>query len=266
MNRKSFHLSIRNKGIFLSLFLILLLAYSCEKEPVPLTTNSVIKGRVYGVYPETDEGFLVTAYGPYGNSSAYTDVNGYFQIKGIGNGTYYVEYSKEGYGTIRQYNIQVFGNDTVTAYVVQMYKLPSSLKLPYLRKCYTDVRPRYYPEKQWICFDTDVTLHYADKFGMDFMLCMDTSDDVSWDRYKLVDFTWSGQYNGDSWSFYIDPEIIRYQNSGNFPFKSGEKVYVRGYPCNKGEASGYLDTYLGKRQFSTLDKTRSTNVVSFIMP
>ena len=124
------------------MFLILLLAYSCEKEPVPLTTNSVIKGRVYGVYPETDEGFLVTAYGPYGNSSAYTDVNGYFQIKGIGNGTYYVEYSKEGYGTIRQYNIQVFGNDTVTAYVVQMYKLPSSLKLPYLRKCYTDVIPK----------------------------------------------------------------------------------------------------------------------------
>jgi hypothetical protein len=33
-------------------------------------------------------------------------------LSGLGNGTYYIDYRKEGYGTVRQYGIQLFGNDT----------------------------------------------------------------------------------------------------------------------------------------------------------
>jgi hypothetical protein len=221
----------------------------------------VITGTASISAPDSDDGILVVANGPYGQSSALTDQNGNFVITGLGNGTYYLDYSKEGYGTIRQHNIQVFGNDTVRAYIVQLYEKPVIPKLPVFRKSYYDIRPRYYPQKSFISIDTDLP-PTAESFRLQFVLCMGTDENVSWDHYDVYDFSWDMAVNNDFMTIYLDPDRLR----NVYLFRTGEKIYVRGYPCNKGESSGYLDTYLGIRQYSTLDITRSTNVISFIMP
>ena len=265
MNQLSFRLlSLKN------LILICLgLFTGCEEVPVPLTTNSVITGRGSFGTGGDYSGIMVTANGPYGQTPALTDVKGYFTITGLGNGTYFLEYSKKGYGTIRQYGIQLFGNDTVQTGNVTMYQLPDSLMLPSFRKTYIDLRPRFGQERLWICFDTNITKQNAYLFGFQFLLCMSTDKYVSIDHNQLIWFGWDGQYNGDNYSIYIDlktfsPSGFSYREK--FPFKSGDEIFVRGYPCNKGEQGGYLDTYLGKHQYSTLDRTRSTNVISFILP
>jgi hypothetical protein len=244
----------------------LLLLVACEKQPVPLTTNSVITGVAYSGTTNTEEGITVVANGPYGKSSVVTDKNGHFTISGLGNGTYFLDFSKEGYGTIRQYNIQLFGSDTVRAVNTKLFKKPEVLKLPNFKAPYIGVRPRAFPERPWICIETDIIQQNAATYGFQLMLCLDTDENVSWDNNKIYDFSWDSQFNDNTCTFYIDPESLLRMNKDGFPFKSGDKVYVRGYPCNKDEFSGYIDTYLGVRQYSTLDKKRSTNVVSFIMP
>lgn len=261
MNRVNIHLLCRNSLFFLGLLLGSGFFQSCEKDPLPLTTNSVITGTAYISTSDSDEGIKVVASGPYGQSSALTDQFGNFVITGLGNGTYYLDYSKEGYGTIRQYNIQVFGNDTVRAYIVQLYEKPVIPKLPTFKKVYYDIRPRSYPQKYFVCIDTDLP-PTAESFRLQFMLCMGTDENVSWDNYDVYDFSWEMAVNNDFMTIYLDPDRLR----NVYLFRTGEKIYLRGYPCNKGESSGYLDTYLGIRQYSTLDISRSTNVISFIMP
>lgn len=266
MNQLSFRLLSLNNLIIYSLLSGLALLSGCEKEPVPLTANSIIKGTA-GLRNGGDySGIKVVATGPYGESSTLTDLTGSFQFTGMGNGTYCLDYSKEGYGTIRQYNIQLFGNDTALARGVVLYELPSPLKLPVLKRAFIGIRPRSYPEKDWICFETDVTRQNSEKYCFWFLMCMATDEKVSIDHNQLIDFSWSGQFNDDKYFLYIDIEWFLYLNRENLPFKSGDMVYVRGYPVNMEERGGYLDTYLGVKQYSTLDRTRSTNVISFIMP
>jgi hypothetical protein len=235
---------------------------SCEKDPVPLTTNSVITGTVHINSSGIDyDSTIVVASGPYGQSSALTDIDGHFVIPGLGNGTYLLDYSREGFGTIRQYNIQLFGNDTAYAVIVELFKIPEVKYLPVLGKAYNDIRPRYYPQKTFVCIDTDLS-PTAESFSLQFVLCLGTDEDVSWNNCRIYDFSWEMAVNSDHMTIYLDPDRLR----NTYLFRTGEKVYVVGYLCNKQEMYGYLDTYLGIRQYSTLDKTRFTNVISFIMP
>ncbi len=234
---------------------------SCEKDPQPLTTNSVITGIARCSDAYEYEGINILASGPYGQSSAQTDINGHFEIPGLGNGTYCLDYSKEGYGTIRQYNIQLFGNDTVNAVIVELFKKPEVRYLPFLENAYNDIRPRSYPQKTYVCIDTNLS-PTAESFALQFLLCLGTDENVSWNNCRVYDFSWEMAVNGEQMTLYLDPDRLH----NIYLFGKGEKVFVRGYLCNKQESSGYIDTYLGTRQYSTLDKTMSTNVISFIMP
>ncbi|MFO7621989.1 MAG: carboxypeptidase-like regulatory domain-containing protein [Bacteroidales bacterium] len=260
MSRLSFHLLFPDYLVAGIMLTSLLLATACEKDPVPLTTNSVITGNVRTGNYDRDS-ITVVATGPYGKTSVLADLSGNFTFAGLGNGTYCLDYAKEGYGTIRQYNIQLFGGDTVRLSQVVLYEKPGPENLPTLKKAYIGIRPRSGPEHQWICIDTSIPRQYADSYIFQFALCLHTDKNVSWDNCRMRDFTWTGQYNGDSYSLYID-----FTYMSDFPFRSGETVYIKGYPCNKSEAGGYLDTYLGIRLYSTLDLTRSTNIISFEMP
>jgi hypothetical protein len=226
-----------------------------------MTTNSVITG-IARSRDAIDFGVInILATGPYGQSSAQTDDNGRFMIPGLGNGTYCLDYSREGYGTIRQYNIQLFGNDTVTARFVELFKKPEARYLPFLENAYNDIRPRSYPQKTFVCIDTNLS-PTAESFALQFLLCLGTDENVSWNNCRVYDFLWEMAVNNEQMTIYLDPDRLR----NVYLFATGEKVFVRGYLCNKQESNGYLDTYLGTIQYSTLDKTMSTNVVSFITP
>jgi len=243
----------------MAILIFMTLLPGCEKEPEPLTTNSAITGYVSISDPLVEEpgNIKVTATGPYGHKSTTTLPDGYFLIEGLGNGTYYVDYSKEGYGTLREYGIRLFGADTVRVGGTSLFKLPS-INLPAFVKAYTAIRDRYGPPTTFVCIETTVSDYMA--FELDIMIYMDTSAEVAWNRYASYYPATDANFNdANIHTIYIDPEIL--------PFESGTKVYLKGYPCNISEYGyNYLDTYLGIPVFSTLDKTKSTAVLSFIMP
>ncbi len=237
----------------------LLLLVSCEKDPEPLTTNSVITGFTSLFYEYSDQpaNIKVTATGPYGHKSAMVDPAGNFSVDGLGNGTYYLEYSQEGYGTLREYGIKLFGSDTVRARGANLFKLPSKA-LPSFSKAYTAIRDRFGPPTTFVCIETNITDYSI--FGLDILIYMNVNEDVGWNKYVCYYPAWDSNFNdANVHTIYINPDVL--------PFESGTQVYLKGYPCNNYEYSyGYLDTYLGERMFSTLDKSKSTAVLSFIMP
>jgi hypothetical protein len=260
MNLNNIHLFYRNSLLLAGLFLITPINQGCEKDPEPLTTHGVIHGHasLYDVYPEEPARIKVTASGPYGNTSTATEADGSFMLDGLGNGTYYLDYSLEGFGTIREYNIRVFDDDTVYARGASLFKKPVSA-IPQFIKAYTAFKARSYPLTTYVCIEESASTN-GTVFGLDLMLFMDTSPDVAWDRNGFS-YPASDAYVNDNnvHTIYVDPLII--------PFESGTKVYIKGYPCNTQEYGyGYFDVYLGIPLYSTLDKSKSTNVVSFIMP
>jgi hypothetical protein len=233
----------------------------CEKEPEPFTTNSTIEGFVslWQYYDTNPPIIKVTASGPYGQKSVNVDpsTGSKFAIEGLGNGTYYLDYSADGYGTLRQYGIQVFGGDTVGTRPANLFKMPSG-PFPKLTKTYTAIRDRYGPPTTFVCIETSISDYMV--FGLEIMLFFDTSQDVSWKKYAFYYPAWDANFNdANVHTIYIRPELL--------PFKSGTKVYLKGYPCNTEEyQNGTLDTYLGVRNFSTLDKSKSSDILSFTMP
>jgi hypothetical protein len=237
----------------------LILLAGCEKDPEPLTSDSVITGfaSLYYDYSDQQSDINVTATGPYGHKSAKVDPSGNFLIDGLGNGTYYLEYSQEGYGTLREYGIKLFGSDTVRARGATLFKLPT-IVLPSFSRAYTAIRDRYGPPTTFVCIETTISDYSV--FGLDILIYMDVSENVGWNKYICYYPAWDGNFNdANVHTIYINPEVL--------PFKSGTTVYLKGYPCNNLEYfNGYLDTYLGERMFSTLDKSKSTQVLTFIMP
>ncbi len=112
-NRHNFRWLSRNSFKLLPGLISLILFSSCKKDPDPLFTNSVINGdvNICCMYDSSDN-IKVTAKGPFGNKTAMTDNSGRYSIRGLGNGTYSLEYTKDGYGTSHQYGVQLFGNDS----------------------------------------------------------------------------------------------------------------------------------------------------------
>jgi len=231
----------------------------CEKDPEPLTSNSAITGwaSLYSAYYGEPVNIRVTATGPYGHKSVDVDPTGMFMIDGLGNGTYYLDYSQEGYGTIRQYGIKLFGYDTARVQGAQLFKMPSVV-LPSFTKAYTAIRDHYGPPTTFVCIETSISDYTV--YSLDIMIYMNTGSDVAWNRYECFYPASDADFNDALvHTIYIDPAVL--------PFESGTRVYLKGYPCNNLEYSnGYVDTYLGTRMFSTLDKSRYTTVLSFIMP
>lgn len=105
--------------------------FSCEKDPSPLYSNSVLTGHAFTSDYETSyAGTNITAYGPYGSTTTTTDESGQFTFAGLGNGTYKLEYSRNGYGTIVRYNVRLFGNDTVEIGGINIFRRYDSFVLP----------------------------------------------------------------------------------------------------------------------------------------
>lgn len=218
---------------------------SCEKEPEPLTTNSVITGRadLDNTDYELPADIMVIASGPYGKKSAISDADGDYIISGLGNGTYYLDFNKEDYGTVRQYGIQLFGNDTVRAENVILYPLPSP-----------DFKMPRFIDAAWVEGNLHISTNYTKQHVFwETRLFFSTENNVSAGKYVA---TYGTTCN---WNNEID--VPRYV----LPFTGGTQVYVIGYSCNQRD-NGYLDTYRNERIFSTLNEDSYSNIISFTMP
>ena len=218
-------------------------------------TNSIIDGYA-DVYQSMGENsnIKVVASGPYGQTSAQTGEGGHYKITGLGNGTYRLDFKKEGYGTIRKYGIQLYGNDTMYAGQVNLFKRYDSYKLPVFRGVTIETRGNVYIVVE------------PDKLGFEvvtpIVFFMDPEKSVDYKNYTFSCgnyYIWRPDQSYDYFNLYID--------SNRLPFKSGTEVFIIGYVCNPNEIdNGYFDKYLGLDELSTLIPEKHSQVMSFRMP
>lgn len=242
--------------VFISIFCILL---SCEKCPEPVSNEGVIRGYVRNDLSENLEGVQVTASGPYGKLTKLTDSEGVYEFKDMGNGNYHLEFKRNDMGTRRLYNIRVFKDETVYA-PIMLYHLPGDFKMPSLVKAYLAPRPRAYPSEPYVCIQTNVSSASSKWYNYRFeiILFFSRTPDVSYTKFDFAFSHWEG--------YYWDDPVCLYCNPSSLPFNKGEKVYVIAYAGNRNENQGLLDPYTGKTEFSTIDLTRYTRIVEFVMP
>jgi hypothetical protein len=232
----------------------------CTLEPQPLFTNSVITGsswtHEYGIV-------TVTANGPYGQTITKTSSKdgeyGQYILTGLGSGTYSLDFMADGYGTVKQYGIQLFGNDTVKADEVILYKeynnyvLPSFGNITYEMHGYSNINTMF------IVLNTD--METSDSI-IPIVFFMDVKNSVNNNNYSYVSFdynVWKQDQSSKYYSIYFLPGIL--------PFKSGTKVFFIGYVGNPLEFwLGYFDRYHGFPQYSTLIPEIHSEVMSFTVP
>lgn len=229
------------------------LCCSCEKElPDPLFNNSVIKGSIdlYYSYDEAPENITITALGPYEKKKVLTDSNGDFQMTGLGNGTYKLEISKEGFGTKYQYGIKLFGNDTIRVRD-ELFKSMSGRKLPRLYEVGTS---EYYD----FLNDNKIIITTNKSQGdIPARVFLSEDDEVSYKNFQCTRKAHSVNRNGfDTILLFVE----------DLPFASGKKIYLKVYICNPDEYYGYINKYTGLLTFSTLEKDEHSSVMSFTMP
>ena len=227
---------------------------SCTEDlPDPLFTEGMIYGEVVlNDYTSSPEDVKVLAMGPYGNQSTTTDQEGDYAIGGLGNGTYELEFGKEGFGTVFSVGIQVFGDDTLrrNAY---LYALTGIKKLPELLRVYTADNHSWI-EPDVIVIPTDLGFSPQTPWGMRLFFAKHPG--VS---YLDFDCTRNGQKLRRSG---YENTLVK---ADNLPFEGGEEIYVIAYACNPDDM-GYWDAYQGIQTFSTLDAEVHSQVLQFTMP
>jgi hypothetical protein len=251
MNLNSILLLFRNKTLLLTGIVLWTFISSCEELPEPLFTNSVISGDIqfYYSYDEAPENISITAIGPYENKTALTNSEGDYEITELGNGTYKLEISKEGYGTRYNYGIQLFGNDTVRVRD-ELYERMIGRKLPKLYEAHTNETYHWLNEKT-IAITTN-----ASQGDIPARAFLSEDEDVSYKNFQCTRNTSSGTRRD------YDEVLMHVED---LPFESGKKIYVKVYICNPAEY-GDFNKYTGRLTFSTLEKDEHSSVMSFTMP
>ncbi len=201
----------RNILFFMALVLFL---QSCEKDPKPLTTNSVITGNVYWYSDGADNGkFNITARGPYGSKTIEGTNGGDFLIDRLGNGTYCVEYSKEGYGTYTRCNVRLFGYDTVRINQVELGTEAGNFKMPALIKATISYPNISSPPSPYLTIETDAK---DENFCPTLMFFFSSSPDVSWNKYQGYESSiWFADFDAGKkvWMIYLNIPRLNNMNS-----------------------------------------------------
>jgi hypothetical protein len=247
MNPRSFHLLCPTKGIILLIASICCTVISCEKDPEPVFSNNTIMGSVY-VYFDNDARpeIKVVATGPYGQMSVTADADNRYEMKGLGNGCYTVEFIANGFGRVKQYGIELFGNDTAMSYA-RLFETVEDFEMPNFRN-----------------FDPVNFILETDQKsdGTNIVFFFDTRNTVNYKDYRYV--------CREVWGEISEAGEMEYHLRRYVPFKSGTEVFLIGYACNGGEANypeaNGWNFYMGTYQFSTLIPEKHSEVLSFIMP
>lgn len=256
MNQPSFLSSFRNKLSLITGIAGIFITCSCsEEDPEPLFTASVIRGHVSFYYGDpAPEDIIVTARGPYKRRSVLTDSQGEYWLSGLGNGTYELEFMKEGYGTKYQYGIQLFGNDTVTRHELLYEKVAESYKLPLFYEIHDRITYPWVSEGE-IVITTSWPTGNIPPDNIMIRVFMSDRDNVSYMNYQ------STRRGRGLWRNGFDNLLVVVDN---LPFEYGQEIYLIAYVCNPDE-EGYLNNYLGIWTFSTLEPEKHSQVMSFTM-
>lgn len=226
-------------------------------------TNCAISGysgfrESYGDNDNTD--IQIIANGPYGKNVTHTGEGGHYLFSGLGDGTYSLTFKKEGYGDVRMYNIQLFGNDTARISQVLLFKR-YNFPMPVLSNVHVETNPRY--GGLAVVIETSMPPTNPLPGPLPVVLYIDSLKSVSYKSYAFI-YTYLNAANSDRGGGMID---FVFNPGGIFPFKKGTIVYFQAYVANPEEyRNGYFDNYLGVQQLSTLMPDRHSEVMSFTMP
>jgi hypothetical protein len=224
-------------------------------------TTSVISGNCkLDNSLDLNSGIKVTATGPYGKISVQTEEDGQYKFTGLGEGTYTLNFGKEGYGDVKMYSIKLFGNDTVYAPYVYLFE-KFDLPMPEISRVSIQSNPRF-GQDPVVVLETSLTIQDVLP-APPIILYTDSIVSVSYKSYtQLYPYVYS--VTSERGQGKIDYIV---QLTELFPFRKGTLVYFQAYVANPEEIFyGYFDNYLGIQQFSTLMIDRHSEVLSFVMP
>ncbi|MCF8335426.1 MAG: carboxypeptidase-like regulatory domain-containing protein [Bacteroidales bacterium] len=252
MNQLSFLSYFRNKlSLIVGIAGIILICSCTEDDPEPLFNKSVIEGHISHNNGDSPGEVKIVAKGPYGQKSTSTDSSADYWISELGNGTYELEISEEGYGTWHCYGIQLFGNDTVTQSVM-LYEKISDYSLPGFHDVYDHTDLTGFNENE-LAVETN-----QGSGDIPARVFFDNQKDVNFKNYEYTQTGQALSRNGfDNLLFRIDISQLHYE--------SGQEVYFIVYVCNPYDP-GYINDYEGVMTFSTLKEDKHSEVMSFTMP
>jgi hypothetical protein len=243
------------------LILVSIIFFSCRKDPVPVFTNCVISGYT-DLWQSIDErpGIRITATGPYGQVVTNTGESKNYHFTGLGEGTYSLDFYKEGYGGVKMYGVQLFGNDTAFVRNVSLFK-KVDFQMPEFTKI--NVVPMTdYAHALNVVIETNRNVNSQIPAPLPVVVFFDSLKSVSYKSFAVVNY----QINtviSESGGGRMDLNIIQY----NVPFRKGSTVFLQAYVANTDEFYfGYFENYLGIGQYSTLIPERHSSVMSFVMP
>jgi hypothetical protein len=253
MNHLNLHI-YRNSIILL---VIILITIGCEKDPEPLTTNSAIHTSAAVQDVENIHEIKITAKGPYGDKSILVPAGEYGYLEGLGNGTYNLSYSTDGYGTIELQNIKLFGGDTVHIGQELLYKRPPKFTTPDLVRAF--IGYPYGGDYAYLGIETKCKPEDRPNHQMIFFIGTFPDVDLNWFITYFRSFS-AWYIDDNTWTAFIP------LNEGIMTmFQPGDHLFFKGYACNNTD-QGYFDYYRGLQVFSTIDESRRTNVVDIILP
>jgi len=246
-------------------FLVLLigsLSIGCENEPEPLYSNGMVTGVVQTRELEDLANATVTAHGPYGSQSATTGTDGIYKLSNLGNGTYEIEFSHEGYGTKYRQGIPVFGNDTVSLIDVRLYE-KADYQMPKLNPVlYYSSFP--YMDEHSIAMLTDLPKNSTEE--MQIRIFVNDTEEVSDKNYLHSDQAHAVTRDDGSQVLVapVNPQIVN--GGGERLFTKGQTLYLIAYVCSIREENGEFSKYYGLPIFSTVDQQQHSPVIEFKAP
>lgn len=248
MKPKFIHLHYPSRWLIL---IGLIIIFGCaEEEPVPVTTDSAITGRVNGL-GSGGAAIEVTAIGPYGTKKTTAEDNRDFIIGGLGNGTYELEFSGEGYGTWKEFGIQLFGSDTVRMGYINLLEKYENLEMPDLIGV-TD-------QLSGISSDALVIRTAWKKELPPVRFFIGFNKKVDARNYEFTEFAGRTGLSSEPNRLFV------LRNFYQLPLKSGQTVYIVGYVCN-GSDDGYLDLHSNQLVFPTVAEDTKSEVLQFEIP
>lgn len=237
--------------------------FSCtEEDPEPLYSEGMLTGTVF-MYDETDPANTkIIAHGPYGNPSTVASSDGSYKLQGLGNGTYEVEFFKEGYGRIVKYGIKVYGNDTVRVDAWALRKM-ADYEMPQLSYVlYYNTFPYMWDSEVGIVTD----IPEANEEEMEIRVFVSDQNDVNSKNYQHTDQAHAvkRESNTQVMVFEANPQIVN--SGGKRLFKSRQKLFIIAYVCSKEDQNGEFNEYYGLPVFSTVDEKQHSQVIEIIAP
>ena len=237
------------------------LCSSCKKDPEPLYSKGMITGSVRTYDGSDATNTRIVAHGPYGNPSAMSDSDGKYKLPGLGNGTYEIEFSKEGYGKKFVQGIQVLGNDTISLNIRLIKKADYSMP-----KLSTVLYYSSFPnmDEYSIAIVTDI----PDTVNKEMQIRVFVSDvkDVSNLNYIHSDQAHAVKRENNTQVLVVtaNPQIVN--SGGEHVYKKGQTLYLIAYVCNKLEEGGEFNEYYGLPVFSTVDEQQHSKVIEIKAP